>query len=152
MDSLRTSVELLMKETFEGPAAEGSWYTTTNSKAGIFGTLEGLSAAEASVSVEGTTIAAHADHTRYYVWVINALLKGEEPKKDWETSWQITSVDEKKWGKIRKELQGEYEEFRRVLETCEWKNESLTNVLGTMAHSAYHLGAIRQMVKVVKEI
>ena len=64
----------------------GSWYTESKPGSGLFGTLEGLSAEEASIPVNGTTIAAQTDHTRYYLWVARSYLNGEEPDKDWEAS------------------------------------------------------------------
>ncbi|WP_099156927.1 hypothetical protein [Virgibacillus ndiopensis] len=69
-ETLGTSIKTLLIETFEGPGQEGSYFTESKPNTGIFGTLDGLSSEDASHSKHGSTIAAHADHVRYYLWVI----------------------------------------------------------------------------------
>ncbi|MGP4082590.1 hypothetical protein ACTWQL_22165 [Pseudalkalibacillus sp. R45] len=150
-ETLRNSIKTMVKETFEGRLSEGSMFTESQPNSGLFGTLDQLTANEASIAVKGTTVAAHADHTRFYLWGTNAILKdGKQPKMDWGESWKINLVDEKGWSRIREELLHEYLTFLETLDVIEW-NELLTKeVLGSLAHSAYHLGAIRQMLKVIK--
>jgi len=107
---------------------------------------------EASISVHGTTLAAHADHFRYHMWGTNQLLKtGNFPKMSWGESWEIDSVEEETWQSIQEELRKEYLTLVKALDDLEW-NELLANeVSGSLAHSAYHLGAIQQMLKVIKD-
>jgi hypothetical protein len=150
MTDMKNSMKELMEETFNGPGSEGSYYATTKPDAGIFGTLEQFSAEEASVSVHGATLAAHADHTSYYLSVVQSFLKGEEPERDWEKSWKITQVDEAEWANIQKELRAEFDAFQKTLAAGQWQADYDTNVLAALAHSAYHLGAMRQMAKVLK--
>ncbi|TCP28747.1 hypothetical protein EV207_11659 [Scopulibacillus darangshiensis] len=151
-ETLRNSVKTMVKETFEGPPREGGMFTESRPNSGLFGTLDQLTANDASIAVNGTTVAAHADHTRFYLWGTNAILKvGKQPEMDWGGSWKINLVDEKGWNRIREELRHEYLTFLETLDVIEW-NEPLTKeVLGSLAHSAYHLGAIRQMLKVIKK-
>lgn len=143
-----------IKEAFEGPPipVKESWFTNTEPNSGIFGALEGISADKASVSVHGTTLAAHVDHVRYHMWGTNEILKnGDFPKMDWEKSWRITLVDEQGWSKIQEGLRNEYLTLLEALNDIQW-NEYLANeISGSMAHSAYHLGAIRQLLKVIKD-
>lgn len=149
---LETSVKKMFREAFEGsPNPKETWFTNNESNSGIFGSLEGLSAEEASVFVYGTTLAAHANHVRYHMSGTNELFKsGSYPKMDWVKSWSITSVSEQRWKKVREELQSEYRTLMKALNIVEW-NELLANeVLASLAHSAYHLGAIRQILKVVR--
>ncbi|OAT83767.1 hypothetical protein A6P54_00225 [Bacillus sp. MKU004] len=142
------AVETLLNETFEGPGENGSWYTESKPGSGIFGTLEKLSSGEASISVNGTTIAAQTEHTRYYLWVANSYLNGEEPGKDWGASWKITDVDHMTWERFKKELQQEYTTLLKKVDSLDSLDEQTSNgLLGAIAHSAYHLGSIRQMVK-----
>ncbi|PTM58730.1 hypothetical protein [Desmospora activa] len=152
-ETLRNSVKTMVKETFEGPPVpiKGSWFTNSEPNSGIFGVLEGMSCDQASMSVHGTTLAAHADHIRYHMWGTNEILKkGKQPQMDWGKSWDIHSVDEQQWNRIQERLRNEYLTFLESIDTIEW-NELLANeVLSSLAHSAYHLGAIRQMLKVVK--
>ncbi|WP_188456250.1 hypothetical protein [Virgibacillus oceani] len=150
-ETWRNSVKTLVKETFGGPPSEGGMFTEARPNSGLFGTLDKLTANEASVSVNGATVAAHADHTRFYLWGTNAILKdGKQPDMNWEESWKISSVDDEGWHRIREELRHEYATLLESLDELEW-NEPLTKeVLGSLAHSAYHLGAIRQMLKAIK--
>ncbi|MFL8939219.1 hypothetical protein ACKA06_20880 [Rossellomorea oryzaecorticis] len=142
------AVETLLKETFEGPGENGSWYTESKPGSGIIGTLEKLSSEEASISVNGTTIAAQTDHTRYYLWVANSYLNGEEPEKDWGASWKITDVDKMTWERLKKELQQESTTLLKKVDSLDSLDEQTSNgLLGAIAHSAYHLGSIRQMIK-----
>jgi hypothetical protein len=142
------AVETLLKETFEGPGENGSWYTESKPGSGLFGTLGKLSEKEASISVNGTTIAAQTDHTRYYLWVANSYLNGEEPEKDWGASWKIVKVDKMTWEKFKQELQQEYTTLLKKVGSLDSLDEQTSNgLLGAIAHSAYHLGSIRQMIK-----
>ncbi|WP_077604370.1 hypothetical protein [Oceanobacillus sojae] len=150
-DALRNAMETMIKETFEGPPGEGSMFTESRPNSGLFGSLNQLTANEASTAVNGTTIAAHADHTRFYLWGTNVILKdGKQPEMDWGESWKINLVDEKRWNQIQEELRHEYVTFLERLNTIEWSEPPTKEVLGSLAHSAYHLGAIRQMLKVIK--
>lgn len=145
------AVRTLLKETFDGPEENASWYTEAKPGSGLFGTLVELSAEDASIPVNGTTIAAQADHTRYYLWVVNSYLNGEEPRKDWEASWKITDVDKITWAQFNDELQQEYTTLLKKIDSLDSLDEQTSNgLLGVIAHSAYHLGSIRQMVKAIK--
>ncbi|MCU9614993.1 hypothetical protein OEV98_15770 [Caldibacillus lycopersici] len=152
-ETFRNSVKMMVQETFEGPPVpvKGSWFTNSEPNSGIFGVIEGISCDQASMSVHGTTLAAHIDHIRYHMWGTNEILKkGKQPEMDWGKSWDIHSVDEQQWNLIQEGLRNEYLTLLESFDVIEW-NELLSNeVLSSLAHSAYHLGAIRQMVKVVK--
>ena len=146
-----TAVKTLLKETFEGPEGNGSWYTESKPGSGLFGTLEGISAEDASIPVNGTTIAAQTDHTRYYIWVARSYMSGEVPDKDWEASWKITSVDTDTWTQFTSELQQEYTALLTTIDSLNsLEEQTFSGMLGAIAHSAYHLGSIRQMVKAIK--
>ncbi|WP_099157738.1 hypothetical protein [Virgibacillus ndiopensis] len=147
---LAIAVNECLNEAFEGPRGVGSMFTDPNTA--IFETLEQLSAEEASMSVHGATVAAHADHTRFYLWGTNEVLrKGKQPKMDWEESWRITSVNETQWDRIQNELRNEYLTLMKNIDSVDWNTQTINEALGSLAHSAYHLGAIRQMVKSVKD-
>jgi hypothetical protein len=144
------AVRTLLKETFDGPEENASWYTEAKPGSGLFGTLGTLSAEDASIPVNGTTIAAQTDHTRYYLWAANSSLNGEEPRKDWGASWKISSVDELTWAQYNSELQQEYTTLLKTIDSLDSLDEQTSNgLLGAVAHSAYHLGSIRQMIKAI---
>lgn len=141
----------LLSETFEGPVGNESWFTESKPGSGLFGTIDSLSAEEASVLVEGVTIAAHTDHTRYHLWAYNQLLEGKKQDFNWYESWKIGVVTKDEWEQIKKELHREYMKITDRISKEQNVNSSSANILlGTLAHAAYHLGAIRQMVKGVK--
>ncbi|MCM3381023.1 hypothetical protein MKZ19_21970 [Shouchella clausii] len=147
---VRNSVKTLIKETFEGPEAKGSWFTEAEPNSGIFGVLGGTSSDLASRSVYGTTLAAHTDHIRYYLWGTNETLKkGKQPEMDWGKSWTIHSVDEQQWNHIQAGLRNEYVTLLQLMDDAEWNERKANEMVASLAHSAYHLGAIRQMLKVV---
>lgn len=146
--SFVTSLKEVLQEAFDGPGSEGSYFTESKPGSGLFGTLNSLSPQQVSTSVHGATIAAHTDHIRYYLWVFNTMLAGKHPEKDWQASWKITSVDETRWREVLDELQKEYSTLLGNIDTMETSNY-LDNVVGCIAHSSYHLGALRQMVKAV---
>ena len=147
---LANSLKNLIKEAFEGPPVpvKESWFTNTEPNSGIFGALDGVSHEAASVSVCGVSLAAHVDHVRYHMWGTNELLTtGTFPKMDWDKSWKISVVDEQLWKHIQQELRNEYGRLVEAIDWIEW-NENLANeVTGSLAHSAYHLGSIRQLLK-----
>lgn len=141
----------LLRETFEGPKGNGSWFTESKPGSGLFGTINLLSTDEASILVEGVTIAAHTDHTRYHLWANNQLLEGKEQDLNWEESWKIGAVTGDQWEQIKNDL---YREYLKMIEHIN-EEQNLTPstapiLISALAHAAYHLGAIRQMVKVVK--
>ncbi|RED66363.1 hypothetical protein [Cohnella lupini] len=147
------AVRTLLKETFDGPEENASWYTEAKPGSGLFGTLDKISAEDASISVNGTTIAAQTDHARYYLWVANSDLNEEEPSKDWKASWKITNVDTITWAQFNDELQQEYATLLKKIDSLDSLDERTSTVLlGTIAHSAYHLGSIRQMIKAIKAL
>lgn len=120
--------------------------------AGVLRSLEKLSAADASRSVNGgATIAAHAQHVRYGLSLMNRwAAEGGNPFADakWDIAWKTSAVDEFAWNEIRAGLS---DEARRWLEALNRAREvsdvEFTGMLASIAHLAYHLGAIRQIGK-----
>jgi hypothetical protein len=56
-------------------------------------------------------------------------------------------VDEPGWADLRSRLRRQFEELVRVIETDPPERaEDVADVIGAIAHAAYHLGAIRQRV------
>ncbi len=90
------------------------------------------------------------EHTRFYLQMMREFLLGRTERVDWSLSWLVTEVDEERWLALQGEL---LEEQRRVLELARardvWDEDAIVTLFGLVAHSAYHLGAVRQMRKVV---
>jgi len=117
---------------------------------GLLRSLDKLSAGEASEAVHGgATIAAHAQHVRYGLSLMNRwAAEGGNPFADatWDAAWRISTVNDAEWQEIRDGLRGETERWQQALRTPrEVTNIELTGMIGSVAHLAYHLGAIRQI-------
>ena len=142
----------LMAELVTGADTSGGAFILNSGDAGLLASLDKLSAADASRSVnEGATIAAHAQHVRYGLSLMNRwAAEGGNPFADatWEAAWKLSRVDEGQWREIRDGLR---REALRWIETLGSPREvtgvELSGMIGSVAHLAYHLGAIRQIDK-----
>ena len=109
-----------------------------------------LSAADASLNVhDGATIAAHPQHVLYGLSLFNRwAADGGNPFADakWDEAWRTSRVDDRAWQEIRTGLRHESEQWLAVLKEPRDVNEiEFTGMLASIAHLAYHLGAIRQI-------
>ncbi|WP_096438401.1 hypothetical protein [Alteribacter populi] len=138
----------LFKETFEGQESSGSWYTNSEPNCGLFGTIERINAREASMilSSSESSIAAHVHHTLYYLQVFSAQLLNEDRQIDWSLSWKIHEVDEGTWQAFKSQLREEYENLLTILDNLEWNELRMKQAAAGLAHSAYHLGSLRQII------
>ena len=139
----------LLAEAFEGPRDAGSpWFVSGLPNAGIFGTLAGLSAQDASRAPGAgrRSAAAHASHLAFSLWVTAAHLRGGDPVVNWAESWAVSSVDERGWKGLQASLRAEYDAFHTLLAgRGEWDAAAILRATAALAHCAYHLGALRQI-------
>jgi hypothetical protein len=118
----------------------------------LLGQLESIDAKAASTrAMPGkTTIAAHVDHVHYGLTLMNRWAAGDEnafADSDWNASWQRTSVDDSQWRRLRDNLRREAQNWRNVVAArSQWDDMSASGALSSAAHTAYHLGAIRQII------
>ncbi|MFC4454791.1 DinB family protein [Deinococcus sonorensis] len=137
----------LLRETFEGTGGQGSHYIDGRGHGSVFETLEGLDHALAStpLSPGGATIAAHTEHTRYYIQILRRFIAQEEDvRPDWPGSWQTRTVTAEEWSNLQRAIRDEYAAAMAHLSRIEvWDDEPIGGFLSILAHSAYHLGAIR---------
>ena len=140
----------LLRETFEGsPEGEGSAYLER--RVGVFSTLDALSAEQVSREVNGTTIAAHTEHFKFYLDRLCEFIKGRTESVDWEQSWLIEDVNDAEWIALRDAVRRAYENVLRTFAEIEtWNGDNIGDAVAIIAHTAYHLGAIRQMMKAVR--
>lgn len=144
------SVAYLLRETFEGsPDGQGSAYLDRG--VGIFNTLDGLTAEGVSRDVNGTTIAAHTEHAKFYLDRLCEFMNGRTDRVNWEDSWLIEIVNEAEWDALRASVRKSYENTLICFASVEeWNEDRVGMAAGMIAHTAYHLGAIRQLAKSVK--
>jgi hypothetical protein len=149
-DDIASPLARVFSELSEGIAGFG--YVLNAGDIGLLQSLDRLSAADASLSVHGgATIAAHALHVRYGLSLMNRwAVEGGNPFADatWEEAWKTSAVDAAAWDEIRGGLRDETTRWREVLATPrDVSRVELTGLIASVAHLAYHLGAIRQIHK-----
>jgi len=143
------SVAYLLRETFEG-SPEGQPSAYLDRGVGIFATLGSHSAEAASAEFHGTTIAAHTEHAKFYLDRLCEFINGRTKSVNWEDSWLIETVNETEWDGLRESVRNAYESTLRCLAGVkEWNGPKLGMAIGMVAHTAYHLGAIRQISKAI---
>lgn len=141
------SLAYLFHETFEGsPEGQGSAYLDRG--IGIFNTLDTLSAEDVSRDINGTTIAAQTEHAKFYLDRLCEFISGRTEKVNWEDSWLIEDVTDEEWTALLGSVRKSYENALRCFaENQNWSEDNVGMAMGMLAHTAYHLGAIRQLVK-----
>jgi hypothetical protein len=147
-DELTTTLETLFSELMHGVSRAGGFMLNVGDH-GLLRSLERVSAAEASVLTRtGSSIAAHVDHLRYGLSLMNRWSQGENPfgSADWRASWRKTTVTDAEWEGLRAQLRHEAARWLVVLRTPrEVEGIELTGMLASIAHLAYHIGAVRQI-------
>jgi hypothetical protein len=127
---------------------ESNGYILNRGDSGLLGSLDKLSAPAASAAnAGGASIAAHARHISYDLSLLNRWANGENPfqNADWAAAWN-KSVDVDEWKELRDELRRECASWGKNLGSPrEVDDVELRGLLASVAHIAYHLGAIRQI-------
>lgn len=147
-DEIKEVCFQLLQETFEGPAPDGG-SAFLNKGTGLFQTLGEVTedAASRQLRPEGSSVAAHTEHVRFYVNVHYNLLRGLHEDIDWEESWRIKSVGAEEWEDLKKRCRQAYTTFTEHLRTIDvWREDEIGLTTSVIAHTAYHLGAIRQLI------
>jgi hypothetical protein len=146
--ALADSLSTLFGELVDGPPGTVC-FVLNPGDIGLLRSLDKLSADAASQSTHGgATIAAHVDHLRYGLSLLNRWSRGENPwaDADWTQSWRISKVSEAEWRQLRADLGSEIRNWARALgEPRDMDETELNGVIASVAHLAYHLGAIRQI-------
>jgi hypothetical protein len=140
----------LLKEFFESPLTSGA--ACLDQKTGLFDTLSSLSAEQASSRKdEAPSIAAHCEHVRFYNNLLLSDLKGETiGKVDWKKTWLMQTVTAEQWETLKSTLKSQYQEMMGMLESfTTWDDYKVGDPMAILAHTAYHLGAIRQLIRFV---
>ena len=91
-----------------------------------------------------------SDHVHYGLTLLNRWASGEPnpwADADWAASWQRGTITEQQWRLLRDNLRREAEAWRKAVhERTDWLDISAAGALASAAHTAYHLGAIRQIL------
>ncbi len=153
MADFKPALLVLLREVFFG-VPEGLNYTWfVQGREAIFPSLAALSAKDAG-RVPGpgiASIAAHANHALFALRGVNGNFGFPEPEGDWESSWVEPRFDEAVWTELQREIQVEYAKLVKGIEDlpAEVEQDLMNSTLATLPHMAFHLGAIRQLMKSV---
>ncbi len=135
----------LLEETFENPQG----YYLDRPKGGLLTTLEGINAKAASrTSGASRSIAAHVEHLRVYGAALHGYMNGATGKTDWEGSWQTHTVSDLEWQTLLEALKRDYDAFKADVISVPEGDSRLVEALAILTHTAYHFGAIRQLLLV----
>jgi len=138
----------LFSELVEGAPSSGAYMLNAGDE-GLLRSLDKLSAmAASSPTATGSSVAAHVDHVRYGLSLMNRWSEGQNPftDADWSASWKKTAVSDDEWRKLRMDLRAEATQWLNVLRTPRDVREvELNGIIGSIAHIGYHLGAVRQI-------
>jgi hypothetical protein len=138
----------LFEKTFE--KAHGSYL---DRDASIFETINTISSKEASKKRGDTnaTIAGHIDHIKFYIIVLQEYITDKRTgKTDWNESWKTKTVNDNEWELLKTTLHQEYKKLYAFLQSIdEWESgDYFGGIISILAHCSYHLGAIRQLIRV----
>jgi len=150
-NTIAMALQAILQELVQGsPDPKARTYVLNQGDRGLLESLDRLSAAEASATHgSGASIAAHVDHLRYGLSLLNRWADGVSPpwpEMDWTASWRRTVVSESEWRTLRDELRREATRWSEALGTPREASDVEAGwMAGSVAHLAYHLGAIRQI-------
>ena len=149
----------ILKEAVEGgtPGQGTSFLDGTSADGtgnhGLLATLATLTAAQASdPTVLGLSVAAHAAHMAFHLEVGVRWAEGERGPFDWKGSFGSGQVTPEAWNLLQARVKAAYEALLAVVERPipdEPPEDTAGGLAGAAAHVAYHLGAVRQLVKLL---
>jgi len=140
-------VTRMLREAFEGPPGPWTYFIDTSLGTGVFGTIGELNAAQASqiAGPNKTTIAGHVHHLSETLALSRQALGGDSTRHDRGLSWTVSAVDDAAWLALRAGLHRAYESMLVAVSSHRiWDEDALGVAFGAIAHTAYHLGAMRQ--------
>src|ERR671922_397814 len=146
---LQRALSNMLTEIFDGPPGKEA-YLLNPGDVGLLRQLDTIDASAASKRpMPGkTTIAAHVDHVHFGLAILNRWAAGEANPwagADWNASWRRTAVTEDQWRTLRDNLRRASETWRTHVDTrTAWEDMAAAGALSSAAHTAYHLGAMRQ--------
>ncbi len=147
---IHRSLEVLFRELIDGPDAAAAWMLNPGD-AGMLRSLDKLTAQSASAAPAPgrSSIAAHVDHVRYGLSLMNRWGRGESDpwsSADWAASWKRVAVTDQEWAELKHAFESEVRTWLDTLRSPrEFSEVELNGVIASVAHLAYHLGAIRQI-------
>ncbi len=140
----------LFSELVHGASNDGAAFILNSGDVGLLRSLDAVSPSEASRRVDGgASLAAHATHVAFGLTLMNRWARdGGDPFADamWDDAWKTSDVSAREWDGIRSKLNEESATWLRALGTPrDVTSLELSGMIASVAHLAYHLGAMRQI-------
>jgi hypothetical protein len=148
-EPIRHTLVTLLRELIDGPPGQAAFVLNVGDR-GLLRSLDTLSAEAASARPNGrSSVAAHVDHVRYGLSLLNRWAGGEAnpwATANWSESWTRVHVTDEEWAKLRANLRSEAQAWiEGAGRERDVGDVELGGVIGSVVHLAYHLGAIRQL-------
>ena len=121
----------------------------------LFETLEQVSAERASQPIvpNGSTVVAHTSHVQFYLELLAQYMTGgkSEGKVDWAATWKTKTATVPEWDALVQKLRATYQRVDKQIKSVDDWNaaKNLEGAMAIVVHTAFHLGAIRQILTVV---
>jgi hypothetical protein len=149
-ETFRSVLLGLLDETFDN--TQGIYLDKDTS---LFRTLETVSAQEASIPVGGkcASLAAQVTHVIFYLEVLERyVVQHDSSRVDWGEIWRtVREVTPEEWATLKVKLEAAYRRIEKIFrENQDWNEDSIGGALAVVAHTAYHLGEIRQALCTLK--
>lgn len=140
----------LFSELVDGTPGRTGAFILNSGDVGLLRSLDAVTHDDASQAIDGgATIAAHAQHLRYGLSLMNRWAsEGGDPFSDanWDAAWTTSRVDAAAWDEIRAGLRDEAHRWLDALRAPRTVTDvEFTGMAASIAHLAYHLGAMRQI-------
>ena len=148
---MQTKQQLLavLREGVEGSSRSFTYFIDSGGE--LRATLASLDAGDASKEIGGNSIAAHAHHIRFGSDTFAAWIRGDRARRDWSESWRVSAVNADEWTQLRRDVFASTDALRDAIEQLDESDEAqLGGAIGAIAHLAYHLGAIRQKLAMLR--
>jgi DinB superfamily len=147
---LRSATATLLTEICDGqPDPKRTWVVSNEAGSRVLGTVGKLSVQQATHRPPGVTRCV-AEHVAHIVFALRTSLRyaqGDMSPADWDSSWEIGKLDEAGWKSLQEALRQAYQDLLawNVPDEAFGNFDVVCGYCGTVAHAAYHLGAIRQL-------
>jgi hypothetical protein len=148
---ISTSLRTLLSETmFRAPPQSG--FLLNPGDPGLVDTLKSLSAKTVSTppGPGRKPIVSHANHVLYGLELTARAAGGDAhafDNADWDAAWKLVAVNDAEWADLLARLERTAQTLLDAGPKFQpWSEIMLTGLFGSAAHTAYHLGAIRQML------
>lgn len=146
VNAFRQALLFILDEAFDN--VHGAFLDKGDS---LLPTLEGLTAAQASVPVcgDGNSIASQVNHVIFYFDVAFQYMRGENPgKQEWGVAWELVRVTDEEWDGLKQQLRDRQHTLITLInetpaEAFSANEEMVGGAMATIAHTAFHLGQIR---------